>query len=329
MKVSVVIPVFNEASSIGPLLEALLAQTLPPDEIVITDAGSSDNTKEIISDYVHRGAPVRLVSSGRALPGRARNLAASQAHNEWLALIDAGTFPEKNWLESLVARAPEADVVYGTYEPVTDSLFKVCAAISYIAPSYYYEGTLIRPTSVASALIKRSVWDSVGGFPEHLRSAEDLLFMQKIEGARFTIARAPHAKVNWQLKASVWSTFTRLTSYARNNMRAGLWSQWQRPVFERYGLLLLSCLPALFLGMWWLLVSVALWLALLGARAIVNLRRNRVCYPANLITYIKRFLVLVPLLALIDAATFLGTLQWLIVDSFSTDDETASVRNGA
>jgi len=329
VKVSVIIPVFNEASSIGTLLDALLAQTLPPDEIVITDAGSTDNTKEIISDYVRRGAPIRLVSSERALPGRARNLAASQAQNEWVALIDAGTLPEKGWLEAMVARAADAEVVYGTYEPVTDSLFKVCAAISYLAPSYYQEGRLVRPTSVASALIKRSVWDSVGGFPEHLRSAEDLLFMRKIEGGNFRITRAPEAMVSWQLQASAWPTFKKFTSYARNNMRAGLWSEWQRPVFERYGLLLLLCVPVLFLGPRWLIVPLILWVAFLAARAIVNLRRNRVCYPANAITNVKRFLVLVPLHGLLDAATFLGTLQWLFVDQFATQPEKASIGNRA
>ena len=320
MQISVIIPVRNEAVSIRALLESLRNQTLKPAEVVITDGGSSDATPEIISEFVKRGDTIRLIREAAALPGRGRNLAAAQATNEWIAFIDAGITPEPNWLESLVQRAQtqidgeDVDVVYGTYEPVTDSLFKLCAVMAYVAPPYEVEGRLIRPSSVASALMKRSVWKQVGGFPENLRSAEDLLFMRKIEGAGFRIARAPEALVHWQVEATAWRTFKRFIRYARNNMRAGLWSEWQAPLFRRYGWLFLSALPAVILGVKWLLVPLILWLALLSARALVVLKRNRVRYPGSVIENVLRFTVLTPLIAVLDLATIIGTLQWAASD---------------
>ena len=320
MQISVIIPVRNEAVSIRALLESLRNQTLKPAEVVITDGGSSDATPEIISEFVKRGDPIRLLREAAALPGRGRNLAAAQAANEWLAFIDAGITPEPNWLESLGQRAQtqidgeDVDVVYGTYEPVTDSLFKLCAVMAYVAPPYEVEGRLIRPSSVASALMKRSVWKQVGGFPENLRSAEDLLFMRKIEGAGFRIARAPEALVHWQVEATAWRTFKRFIRYARNNMRAGLWSEWQAPLFRRYGWLFLSALPAVILGVKWLIVPLILWLALLSARALVVLKRNRVRYPGSVIENVLRFTVLTPLIAVLDLATIIGTLQWAASD---------------
>lgn len=320
MKISVLIPVRNEELSIRALLESLRNQTLKPDEVVITDGGSSDATPEIISEFVKRGDPIRLLREAAALPGRGRNLAAAQAGNEWLAFVDAGITPEANWLESLGRRAQaqidggDVDVVYGTYEPVTDSLFKLCAVMAYVAPPYELEGRLIRPCSVASALMKRSAWKQVGGFPENLRSAEDLLFMRKIEGAGFKIARAPEALVHWQVEATAWGTFKRFIRYARNNMRAGLWSEWQAPLFRRYGWIFLSALPAVIFGGEWLLVPVILWLALLSARALVALRRNRVRYPGTVIENVLRFAVLTPLIAMLDIATIVGTLQWAVSD---------------
>src|SRR5713101_4463910 len=135
MKISVIIPARNEEDSIRALLDSLLSQTLKPAEIIVTDGGSTDATPEIISEYVNGGAPVRLLREAAALPGRGRNLAAAQAANDWLAFIDAGITPEPTWLELLAERTKspsEIDVVYGSYEPVSDTLFKRCSAIAYV-----------------------------------------------------------------------------------------------------------------------------------------------------------------------------------------------------
>lgn len=320
MKLSVVIPVRNEQASIRALLESLLTQTLRPAEIVITDNGSTDDTAAIISEFIAQGAPVNLIRSTPGLPGRGRNLAAAQAQNEWLAFIDAGTRPEPNWLESLAqVLESDTDVVYGTYEPVLDSQFKVCAVMAYVAPPSVEDGRLIRARSIVSALMKRSVWDSVGGFPEQLRSAEDLLFMNKIEAAGFHIVRAPDALVHWQVQGTAWGTFKRFIGYARSNMRAGLWQQWQAPVFKRYGLVLLSALPAIFLGAKWLFVTLLLWLALLAARTCVRLWRNRIIYPARIVQNFMRALILAPVIVLLDAATIIGTVLWLFTDALKSE----------
>ena len=317
MKISVIIPVRNEAASIRVLIDSLLDQTLKPAEIVITDGGSTDATPQIISEYVERGAPVRLIGGGPALPGRGRNLAAAEAANEWLAFIDAGTTPETSWLEELAEHAQletHADVVYGAYEPATDTLFKRCAVMAYVAPPVEIEGRLIRTRSVASVLMKRSVWEEVGCFPEDLRSAEDLLFMNKIERANFCIAHAPDALVHWQVHSTPWPTFKRFVTYARNNMRAGLWRQWQAAIFKRYGLLLVSALPVFWFGVKWLLLTLFLWLSVLGARAAVAIWRNRACYPGSVFENGVRMLVLMPVIAMLDAATIIGTVQWAVKD---------------
>ena len=314
MKISVIIPVRNEEGSIRALLDSLLNQTLKPTEIVITDGGSTDTTAAIISEYAKREVPIRILTEQGALPGRGRNLAAAHAANEWLAFIDAGTRPQPTWLEFLAQRVQpqsEVDVVYGSYEPVTDTLFKRCSVMAYVPPPIGLEG---RPRSVVSVLMKRSVWQTVGGFPEDLRSAEDLLFMNKIEQASFRIANAPDAVVHWQVQATPWLTFKRFVTYARNNMRAGLWRQWQAPIFKRYGLLMVSALPAIKFGVRWLLVPLLLFVAMLTARAVVAIWRNRVCYPGSILQNTIRLLLLAPLIAMLDAATTIGTLQWALKD---------------
>jgi glycosyltransferase involved in cell wall biosynthesis len=317
MNISVIIPVRNEENSIDALLESLLSQTLKPAEIVITDGGSTDATPQIIAEFARRGAPIRLLREAAALPGRGRNLAAAKAAHEWLAFIDAGISPEPDWLELLATRAnssSDVDVVYGSYEPFTDKLYQRCSAMAYLAPPTEIEGKLVRSRSVASVLMKRNVWETVGGFPEDLRSAEDLLFMNKIDQAGFRTTYAPDARVHWQLQKNFWQTFKRFVTYARNNMRAGLWKEWQEAIFKRYALLIISALPSLVLGRSWLLVTLILWFLMMIARAVVAIWRNRYSYPGNVFENAARLLVLVPLIAVLDAATFTGTLQWAVKD---------------
>ena len=327
-----IIPVRNEEKTIGPLLDSLLNQTLEPTEIVITDGGSTDATAQIVNAYRDRGAPVQLILERVALPGRGRNLAAAAAANEWIAFIDAGTRPEPAWLEFLAEPlkfSTDVDVVYGSYWPVTNTLFKECAAIAYVPPPTTAGGEAIRARSIVSALMRKSVWAAVGGFPEDLRSAEDLLFLNKIDASGFCIANAPQAVVHWDIQSGFWKTFKRFVTYSRNNIRAGLWRSWQARIYLRYGLLLLLAVATLFAGVTWLLLPASLFVLMLLARAAVSIARNSQSHPASLSRNLLRLIILVPLLATIDLATIAGGLQWLLKDRTFFDSKTSGVSNVA
>jgi len=318
MQISVVVPVRNEESTIASLIDSLLAQTLQPSEIIITDGGSTDGTIEVIERLVANGAPIRLIRENRSLPGRSRNVGARNARFDWLAFIDAGNVAEPNWLERLAQNVSNGsvDVVYGSYEPIIDTFFKECATIAYVPPLIQIQHGSVRPRSIVSALMRRSVWESVNGFPEHLRSAEDLLFMREIERGGFRTKREPAAIVHWQIQPTLWRTLKRFVEYSRNNIRAGLWREWQATIFFRYGLLLALCIPAIFLGWRWLLIPVAGSVVFLIARAVQSIRRNRIQYPASLVHNLARLFWLMPIIAAIDAAAIAGSLKWLTTDTF-------------
>jgi glycosyltransferase involved in cell wall biosynthesis len=319
MKVSIVIPVRDEEHSIRELLDSLLAQTRPPDEIVITDGGSTDATPQIIEEYIRSGAPVRLVRAGPALPGRGRNLGAAQASHEWLAFTDAGIRLANNWLETLITRATaddSIDVVYGSWQPVTNTFFKQCAAIAYVPPPSSHNGTITRPRFIASTLLRREAWQKVKGFPEELRSAEDLIFMDRVENAGYRFVFEPRAQVYWDLRPTLWSTFKRFVVYSRNNIRAGLFRQWQSTILVRYCVLAALALAALIIEPRWVWFVIGAWLLMLVARAAVSIRRNRVCYPASLLQNVTRAAMVMSLRAVLDAAAIIGSIQWLLLDCF-------------
>jgi glycosyltransferase involved in cell wall biosynthesis len=317
MKVSVIVPVRDEEDSIRELLDSLLAQTRPPDEIVITDGGSVDATPQIIEDYKRNGARVNLIRAEAALPGRGRNLAAAEAQFEWLAFTDGGIRLEKKWLEALVTKAEEdesTDIVYGSVEPVTDTFFTECAAIAYVPPPKPQEDVVARPRFIASSLLRRDAWAKVNGFPEHLRSAEDLIFMERLEQAGYRAVFEPRAQVYWRLRSTLKSTFRRFLVYSLNNMRAGLFNQWQARILFRYAMLLVVLIAVLIVRPAWFWLPFALWILMLVARAIVSIWRNRDCYPASFTHNVRRVIMVVAILAVLDAAAIFGWFQWLFLD---------------
>lgn len=317
MEISVVVPVRDEEDSIRILLDGLLSQTLPPNEIVITDGGSTDQTREIVEGFISSGAPVRLICEQGSMPGRARNVGVRHARFDWIAFTDAGTRPAPDWLAELANKALDdgaAAVVFGSYEPVVDSFFRECAAIAYVPATTLTPSGPVRPLSIVSALMRRTVWEGVGGFPEHLRSAEDLIFMNRIQAEGYRIARAPGAVVYWTIQPGLWKTFRRFVTYSRNNIRAGLWRKWQAAIFQRYALMGIAAVPAVFLGVEWLAVPILLGLAQLAIRAIRALHQNRYSYPAGIARSILRLLLVVVIIATLDAAAFVGSVSWFLFD---------------
>lgn len=97
LKVSVVIPAYNEEKVIEGCITTLLSQTYPEKEIIIVDDGSTDKTIEIIKSY-----PVKLLQQSHKGPGAARNLGASQAHGKILVFVDADMIFDKRFIFDLV-----------------------------------------------------------------------------------------------------------------------------------------------------------------------------------------------------------------------------------
>jgi glycosyltransferase involved in cell wall biosynthesis len=318
MKVSVIVPVRDEEESIRALLDGLLAQSHPADEIVITDGGSRDATRQIIAEYAAHHLEVHLLCESQALPGRGRNIAATAASNEWLAFIDAGVTPANDWLERLVecaASDPDTDVVFGTWEPVTDTFFKECAAIAYAyVPKTRDQADLKRSRALFSSLMRRAVWQDLGGFAEHLRSAEDLLFLNIIDDRPYQVRYSAAAVVRWTMQPTFALTFARFATYSRNNLSAGLGKQWQTAILSRYAAFVLLAIASSWLTRWWPIVAVAVVLGMFVARALAALAMNRHVYPGRMGRNLKRLLLLIPLLVVIDAATLVGTLDWLLRD---------------
>jgi glycosyltransferase involved in cell wall biosynthesis len=244
VKISVAVPVRNEERSVGPLVESLLRQTLAPDEVLLADGGSTDGTVREASRYAAQG--VRVLEIGPAYPGRGRNAAIRAARNDWIALIDAGCRAEPDWLSSLAAAAESLGpgVVFGEVRPELDGEWDVAQALAYVGPFEPQAG--VHPPFIASSLIHRTVWQQAGGFPEHLRAAEDLLFMEHLRARGVASVRRHDAVVRWRLPSGPRAVFKRFRLYSAHHLAAGLGRTWHHRVMamDLAGLALVLASPA-------------------------------------------------------------------------------------
>src|SRR5689334_811808 len=122
-RVSIVCTVRDEADNIADLIDSMLAQLRPADEIVINDCGSRDATVAIVARYIAAGHPIRLVAGGYNIPS-GRNHAIANANGPIIACTDAGLTLDPRWLERIVAPIERgaADVVGGFFRPEPHSL---------------------------------------------------------------------------------------------------------------------------------------------------------------------------------------------------------------
>lgn len=305
--VSLVIPLRDETETIAALVDSIKRQTFLPEEVVLVDGGSTDGTVEVAAKLIAGDERFRIIEAGDAMPGRGRNVGVENARNEWIAFTDAGIKLENTWLEKLVEALAEksgSDVIYGNYAPIKNTFFEKCAVFAYVAPQ---GKNVIRGKFIASALLKKKVWQKVGGFPDS-RAAEDLMFMDAVEKQGFVTAYAPEAMVYWELRPDFLSTFRKFVLYSKYNVWAKREWQWHYGLVRQYLLLLPFIMLALLHSAWWIL-GIAVWLFVRTVKRILSHR-----YDFGWTTLLNPlvFLTTMFLITMIDFAVFAGWIQAIL-----------------
>ena len=94
MKISVIIPVYNEEKHIEECIQSILKNERTPDEILVADGGSSDHTIDIVSQY----PSIILLNNLERTAAAGRNVALSRSTGDIIAFTDGDCIARRNWL---------------------------------------------------------------------------------------------------------------------------------------------------------------------------------------------------------------------------------------
>lgn len=227
--ISAVVPAYNAARTVSATIETLLNQSLPAADIVVVDDGSRDSTREALLPYADRA---RLIFQQNSGVSAARNRGVREASGEWVAFCDADDLWHRDKLlvlnEAILAN-PDVDLVFhdfwtvvgdrvvetrathsaGTMFPLFQefditipriltkhdtltargSSFQGVGTCKGSAFKWLMLGNFLMPSAVA---VRKSVFESAGGFDPEFRYAEDTeFFLRFAKRARFLWLDAP------------------------------------------------------------------------------------------------------------------------------------------
>ena len=196
--VTVVVPAFNAAATIAQQLGALAAQDYPgPIELLVVDNASTDSTATVVGEWQQRIPGLRVIraASGRSA-SHARNAGFRAARNELVLGCDADDVADHSWVSLMVEALSEGDLVDG------GSVEWDGGSAPDRSPSSFARGGFgfLPGLAGCSFAARRTVWSSIGGFDEQLRTCEDIDFAWRAQHAGFKLVSEPRAFVLYRIE---------------------------------------------------------------------------------------------------------------------------------
>lgn len=184
--VSVVMPCYNAAAFVAQAVDSVLQQTYPDVELIVVDDGSTDGSLDILRAY---GDRLTLLQQPNQGPYPARNRGVAASRGEFLAFLDADDWWAPDCLARLHAamHGSDAAVAYCGWQNVG---LPGPRGEPHVPPDYEREGKLecflraAAPWPIHAALLRRSVWDEVGGFDTALPTVMDYDLWLRVGASR-------------------------------------------------------------------------------------------------------------------------------------------------
>ncbi|HVT78733.1 MAG TPA: glycosyltransferase family 2 protein [Acidimicrobiales bacterium] len=211
LRVSVIVRCLNEGAHIGRLLDGLLEQTRQPDEIIVVDSGSTDDTLEVAGRY-----PTKIVhiTPEEFSFGRALNLGCEAAVGDILVSVSAHVYPiYDSWLRELVApfASDEVSLTYGRQQGDERTTISEQRIFTQWFPIESEQRQSHPFCNNANSAVRREVWQRYR-WDESLTGLEDLALARRCledGGTIAYVATAPIVHVHEETWAKVRNRYRR------------------------------------------------------------------------------------------------------------------------
>ena len=173
--ISIVIPAYNRADLIGQAIASVLQQTRKDFELIVWDDGSTDGTIEAARKAAGDDPRVRVVAGAHAGASASINGGAKLAGGKYFGTLDSDDMLEPTALEETAAvldGRPDVGMVYTNYQTM-DLAGQVIGPGSRTKIPYSKDKLLVDFMTFHFRLIRRELFDAVGGMDSTLDSAED------------------------------------------------------------------------------------------------------------------------------------------------------------
>ncbi|MEA3327417.1 MAG: glycosyltransferase family 2 protein [Chloroflexota bacterium] len=282
--VSIIVPCFNERTTIPLLLEALYNQTYPRSEteVVISDGGSTDGTQAAIVEWhaQHTDLNIKVIENPTQTIPAALNAAINESTGEIIVRLDAHSEPRQDYVDRSVkalldGRGQNVGGVWDIH-PSSDNWIaqSIAAAASHpigVGDAHYRHSD--KPAvvdTVPFGAFERKLLDKIGMFDETLLTNEDYEFNTRIRQAGGKIWLDPDIR-------SVYYARVNLKALVRQYWRYGFWKwqmlrrypdtiRWRQalpPLFVTALILLILLAPFFMLMLWALIALISVYFLVL------------------------------------------------------------------
>jgi glycosyltransferase involved in cell wall biosynthesis len=232
-KITVVVPIRNEARFIGKTLDYLVNQDYPSDklEILVGVGDSVDNTADIVKEYESRDRRVRYFHNPGGLSSSARSLGAQNATGEIVIYVDGHTYIDNYQVLKSTALLMEDKKVAVLSRPQfldtpDNTLFQKAVSLARQAPighapdsTIYDRGDAYVDPSSSGAAYRREVFSKVGYFDESFDACEDVEFNCRVSQAGYKSYTSMRIAIYYYPRASLGGLFQQLRRYGIGRFR--------------------------------------------------------------------------------------------------------------
>lgn len=193
MSIAIIIPAKNEEATLPKLLDALAAQTTLPDEVIVVNSHSTDNTAELACSYGDK-LPIQVPDAKTKGAAAARNEGATYATADILVFVDADASLPDDFIQGIHTAMAQKPFDIGAFRQVMISdNFGLRVGAKIMNGYVRLMANTPWPIFFSCVLMRRSLFEQVGGFDPEIFIMEDydLALRGRRSGGTFRYLKKP------------------------------------------------------------------------------------------------------------------------------------------